>query len=35
MGKLIFKYGVMGSHKTAEALIVRYQHIERGHKVLL
>lgn len=35
MGKLIFKYGVMGSHKTAEALIVRYQHIDRGHQVLL
>lgn len=35
MGKLIFKYGVMGSHKTAEALIVRYQHIDRGHTVLL
>lgn len=25
----------MGSHKTAEALIVRYQHLERGYHVLL
>lgn len=34
MGKLIFYYGVMGCSKTANALMTRFQYIERGKKVL-
>ena len=30
MAKLIFKYGAMGASKTANALMVRYNYIERG-----
>ena len=35
MGKLYFKYGVMGSAKTAEALMTRYRYEEVGQKALL
>lgn len=35
MAKLYFRYGAMGSSKTANALMVRYNYIERGQKVVL
>lgn len=35
MSKLYFRYGAMGSSKTANALMVRYNYIERGRKVIL
>ncbi len=35
MSKLYFKYGAMGSSKTAQALITRFNYIERGMKVYL
>ena len=35
MAKLYFKYGAMGSSKTATALITKYNYEERGMKVLL
>lgn len=35
MSKLTFFYGTMGSSKTADALMLRYQFIEKGYKVLL
>lgn len=35
MGKLIFYYGTMGSAKTANALITRYQYIQNGRSVWL
>ena len=35
MAKLYFKYGAMGSSKTAQALITKFNYEERGHKVLL
>lgn len=35
MSKLVFYYGVMGSSKTALALIKRFSYIEHGKKVLL
>ncbi len=35
MGKLYFKFGVMGSSKTAEALMCRFNYIQKGFKVLL
>lgn len=35
MGKLYFKYGVMGSSKTAEALMCRFNYIQKGFNVLL
>ena len=35
MAKLIFRYGAMGSSKTANALMVRYNYIEKGKKVVL
>ena len=35
MAKLYFKYGAMGSSKTANALMVRYNYLERGKKPLL
>ncbi|MDF2538175.1 MAG: tdk [Herbinix sp.] len=35
MAKLYFKYGVMGSSKTAQALITKFNYEERGMKVLL
>ncbi len=34
MSKLVFYYGVMGCSKTANALMTRFQYIERGKKVL-
>ena len=35
LARLYFKYGAMGSSKTANALMTRYNFIERGKKVLL
>ena len=35
MAKLYFKYGVMGSSKTANALIAKFDYEEDGNKVLL
>ena len=33
MPKLYFRYGAMGSSKSANALMVRYNYLERGQKV--
>ena len=35
MAKLYFRYGAMGSSKTANALMVRYNYVERGSKAYL
>lgn len=35
MPKLYFKYGAMGSSKTANALMVRFNYVEKGYKVAL
>lgn len=35
MGKLVFYYGTMGSAKTANALMTRYQYIQNGRSVWL
>ncbi|SMC56168.1 thymidine kinase [Papillibacter cinnamivorans] len=35
MAKLYFRYGVMGSSKTANALMVHYNYAERGQRALL
>lgn len=35
MAKLYFRYGVMGSSKTANALMVHYNYKEKGQKALL
>lgn len=35
MAKLYFKYGAMGSSKTAQALITRFNYMERGMRVWL
>ena len=35
MAKLHFRYGAMGSSKTAQALMTRFNYLERGRKVLL
>ena len=35
MAKLYFKYGAMGSSKSAQALITRFNYEERGMKVWL
>jgi len=35
MAKLYFKYGAMGSSKTAQALITKFNYEERGMKVWL
>ena len=35
MAQLYFKYGAMGSSKTANALMTRYNYVERGQKTLL
>lgn len=35
MAKLYFRYGAMGSSKTANLLMVKYNYEERGQKVLL
>jgi len=35
MNKLYFRYGVMGSSKTAEALMCRLNYIQKGFNVLL
>ncbi|MBQ9010040.1 MAG: thymidine kinase [Clostridia bacterium] len=35
MAKLYFRYGAMGSSKTANAVMVRYNYEERGFRVLM
>ena len=35
MAKLYFRYGAMGSSKTANAIMVQYNYTERGQKVLM
>ena len=35
MAKLYFRYGAMGSSKTANAIMVRYNYLERGQKCLM
>lgn len=35
MAKLYFKYGAMGSSKTAQALITKFNYEERGMSVWL
>ena len=35
MNKLYFKYGAMGSSKTAQALMCRFNYIQKGFNVLL
>ena len=35
MAKLYFKFGAMGSSKTAQALITKFNYEERNMKVLL
>lgn len=35
MAKLYFRYGAMGSSKTANALMVRYNYLEKGQSVIL
>jgi len=35
MAKLYFRYGAMGSSKTANAIMVEYNYTERGQKVLM
>lgn len=35
VAKLYFRYGAMGSSKTANAIMVRYNYMERGQQVLM
>ena len=35
MAKLYFRYGAMGSSKTANAIMVQYNYQERGQRALL
>jgi len=35
MSKLYFRYGAMGSAKTAQALMLAYNYKERGHNILM
>ena len=35
MAKLYFRYGAMGSSKTANAIMVRHNYLERGQRVLM
>ena len=35
MGKLYFRYGAMGSSKTANAMMVRYNYLEKGQTAIL
>ncbi len=35
MAKLYYRYGAMGSSKTANAIMVRYNYMERGQRVLM
>ena len=35
MAKLYFRYGAMGSSKTANAVMVQYNYTERNQKVLM
>jgi thymidine kinase len=35
LAKLYFRYGAMGSSKTANAIMVQYNYLERGQKALM
>ena len=35
MAKLYFRYGAMGSSKTANAIMVKHNYVERNQKVLM
>ena len=35
MAKLYFRYGAMGSSKTANAIMVQYNYAERGQNALM
>ena len=35
MGKLYFRYGAMGSSKTANLLMVHYNYLERGKRPVI
>ena len=35
MAKLFFRYGAMGSSKTANAIMVRFNYLERGQKCIM
>ena len=35
MAKLYYRYGAMGSSKTANAIMVRHNYLERGQRVLM
>ena len=35
MAKLYYRYGAMGSSKTANAIMVQYNYMERGQKALM
>ena len=35
LAKLYFRYGAMGSSKTANALMVQYNYLERGQNALI
>lgn len=35
MAKLYYRYGAMGSSKTANAIMVQYNYKERGQRVLM
>ena len=35
MAKLYFRYGAMGSSKTANAIMVQYNYQERGQRALM
>ena len=35
MAKLYYRYGAMGSSKTANAIMVQYNYMERGQKALI
>ena len=35
MAKLYFRYGAMGSSKTANAIMVRHNYLERDQRVLM
>ncbi|MDD6683422.1 MAG: thymidine kinase, partial [Clostridiales bacterium] len=35
MAKLYYRYGAMGSSKTANAIMVRYNYAERNQQVLM
>jgi len=35
LSKLYFRYGAMGSSKTANAIMVQYNYAERGQRAIL